>query len=52
MHLCTKIKHKKKLFVPKWDFLEEHAKKKRNEYGQKIMDIKRAHAKMKFSMLQ
>jgi hypothetical protein len=50
--LCTKIGRKKKLFVPKWDYLEKHAKKKRNEYGQKIMDMKCARAKMRFSMLQ
>jgi hypothetical protein len=50
--LCTKIRRKKKLFVPKWDSLEKHAKKKRNEYGQKFMDMKCACAKMGFSMSQ
>jgi hypothetical protein len=50
--LCTKIGRNKKLFVPKWDSLEKHAKKKINEYGQKIMDMKCAHAKIWFSMLQ
>jgi hypothetical protein len=37
--------------VPKWDSLEKHAKSKRIEYGQKIMDMKCAHAKMRFNML-
>jgi hypothetical protein len=50
--LCTKIGRKKNLFVLKWDYLEKRAKKKRNEYGQKIMDMKCVHANMRFSMLQ
>jgi len=49
--LCTKIGRKKNLFVLKWDYLEKRAKKKRNEYGQKIMDMKCAHAKMRFSVV-
>ncbi len=35
----------KKKIVPKCDSLEKHVKKKRNEHGQKVMDMKCAHVK-------
>jgi hypothetical protein len=49
---CARKLDIKKKIIPMLDSLEKHAKKKRNEYGQKIMDMKCAHAKMRFSMLQ
>jgi hypothetical protein len=43
--VCTKIKRKKKLLVPKWDSLEKHVGKRKNEERVKVVDVKCAHAK-------
>jgi hypothetical protein len=43
--VCTKMECKEKLFVPKWDSLEKHVRKKRNESRQKVIDMKCEHAK-------
>jgi hypothetical protein len=40
-----KIKHKEKLVVSKWDSLEKHVRKKINELGEKVTDMKCVHAK-------
>jgi hypothetical protein len=40
-----KMECNEKLLVPKWNSLEVNAKKRRNEEGQKIMDMKCTQAK-------
>lgn len=40
MHVFMKMKCNEKLLVPKWNSLEINAKKRRNEEGQKVMDMK------------
>ncbi len=42
--VCAKMECKEKLLVPKWDSLEKHVKKRRNEFRQKVIDMKCAHA--------
>ncbi len=42
--VCTKMECKEKLLVPKWDSLEKHVRKRRNEFRQKVIDMKCAHA--------
>jgi len=41
----TKIKWKEKIMVAKWDFIEEHASKKKGSDGKLIMDPKCMHVK-------
>jgi len=41
----TKIKRKEKIMVAKWDFIEEHASKKKGSDGKSIMDPKCMHVK-------
>jgi hypothetical protein len=43
--VCTKIKREHKLLVPKWDSLNKHVRKRKNEKGVRVMDFKCAHAK-------
>jgi hypothetical protein len=33
------------LLVPKWNYFDKHARKRKNEEGAKVMDLKCAHAK-------
>jgi hypothetical protein len=45
MHVCMKMERNEKLLVSKWNSLEINAKKRRNEEGQKVMDMKCTCAK-------
>jgi hypothetical protein len=40
-----KIERKEKLLIPKWDLLEKHVKKKNNEEGVKVVNVKCTHAR-------
>ncbi len=40
-----KIERKEKLLIPKWDLLEKHARKRNNEEGVKVVNVKCAHAR-------
>jgi hypothetical protein len=43
--LYNKIERKEKLLVPKWDLLEKHMRKRNNEKGVNVVNVKCAHAR-------
>ncbi len=40
-----KIERKEKVLIPKWDLLEKHVRKRNNEEGVKVVNVKCAHAR-------
>jgi hypothetical protein len=43
--VCIKMECKEKLLVPKWDSSDKNVRKRKNEYKQKVIYMKCAHAK-------